>query len=123
MYFYFKISTIISNIYCLFIQITKLNLKINTFVYVLIQIHSILGTKEDIECSGQGICQETTGICSCIAGFQSSNGNIDAAGERGDCSFLNPFYTVNYKKPIEDVTKRERPLKKLLLNEYNYVLT
>merc|ERR1712196_101276 len=52
----------------------------------------VKGNKEDIECSGQGICQNS-GICSCIPGFMSSNGSLNTPGERGDCSYFNPLYT------------------------------
>lgn len=52
------------------------------------------GTKEDVECSRRGICDDTKGICSCFPGFSSSNGTIDAIGSRGDCTYFNPFYTV-----------------------------
>lgn len=50
-----------------------------------------IGTKEDIECSGQGICDEISGICSCRQGFQSSNGHKGSIGEKGDCTYQNPF--------------------------------
>ena len=53
----------------------------------------IKGTKEDIECSGQGICNESKGICKCFDGFSSSNGSIYGPGQKGDCSFYNTFYT------------------------------
>jgi hypothetical protein len=56
------------------------------------------GDKEDMECSGQGSCDESTGICDCYEGFGSSNGTTDSQGERGDCSFYNPFYTQKYLK-------------------------
>jgi hypothetical protein len=48
------------------------------------------GTKEDVECSGQGTCSESTGQCACFAGYQSSNGTTYGPGDKGDCSFLNP---------------------------------
>ncbi len=49
------------------------------------------GTKEDIECSGQGICNEYNGICECRQGFGSSDGTSANAGGRGDCSFFNRY--------------------------------
>eukprot|EP01034_Spumella_vulgaris_P022370 gene22370-28492_t len=51
------------------------------------------GTKFDLECSAQGLCDEDVGVCSCFEGFGSSNGTLVAPGERGDCSFYNPLYT------------------------------
>jgi hypothetical protein len=40
------------------------------------------GTKEEVECSGQGMCDEYLGQCTCFEGFGSSNGTIDNPGER-----------------------------------------
>jgi hypothetical protein len=40
------------------------------------------GTKEDVECSGQGVCDEDTGQCGCFEGFGSSDGTWDNPGER-----------------------------------------
>jgi hypothetical protein len=40
------------------------------------------GTKEEVECSGQGMCDEHLGQCTCFEGFGSSNGTIDNPGER-----------------------------------------
>jgi len=50
------------------------------------------GTKTDLECSAQGICDEETGVCGCMEGYTSSDGSFDAPGERGDCAYLNPYY-------------------------------
>jgi hypothetical protein len=49
------------------------------------------GTKEDMECSGQGVCHEDTGICECFTGFGSSNGSVSSAGQWGDCTH---FYSI-----------------------------
>jgi hypothetical protein len=46
------------------------------------------GTKENIECSGQGICDHDTGMCKCFAGFSSSDG-FNGEGTRGDCGRMN----------------------------------
>jgi hypothetical protein len=51
---------------------------------------TIKGTKEDLECSGQGICH-WTGVCECMHGFMSSNGTRVSPGQRGDCSYYNPL--------------------------------
>ena len=42
------------------------------------------GTKESITCSGRGICDPTSGYCSCSVGYTTSNG-YNALGTRGDC--------------------------------------
>jgi hypothetical protein len=49
------------------------------------------GSKEDMECSGRGICEESTGICQCLEGFGSSNGSAYSVGSMGDCTYMNPF--------------------------------
>jgi hypothetical protein len=46
----------------------------------------VTGTKEDLECSGRGICDSSTGVCSCANDFDTSNG-YNAAGIRGDCGY------------------------------------
>ena len=48
------------------------------------------GTKEDQECSGQGVCDYDTGICNCSPYYESSDGSIFNAGSRGDCTYYNP---------------------------------
>ena len=48
------------------------------------------GTKEDQECSGQGVCNYETGICKCSPYYESSDGSIFNAGSRGDCTYYNP---------------------------------
>jgi len=53
------------------------------------------GTKEDVECSAMGICNDSTGVCTCIRGFGSSNSTSGFPGEKGDCSFRNPFSTYD----------------------------
>ena len=49
------------------------------------------GTKEDVECSANGICNREIGICSCLDGFASGADDADdrlgAYGQRGDCGF------------------------------------
>ena len=51
------------------------------------------GTTEDIECSGQGRCDRTTGVCYCYDAYTSSNGSGDGStvGRRGDCGAQNIF--------------------------------
>jgi hypothetical protein len=52
------------------------------------------GTREEVECSAMGLCDASRGRCRCVAGYQSSNGSLEAAGQRGDCSFFNKYYTT-----------------------------
>jgi hypothetical protein len=49
------------------------------------------GTKEDIECSGQGVCDDNLGVCNCFAGYSSSNSSVGFPGNRGDCTYKNRF--------------------------------
>merc|ERR1712146_640572 len=42
------------------------------------------GTKENVECSNNGYCDETSGLCSCFSGYASSDGDGNK-GARGDC--------------------------------------
>jgi len=49
------------------------------------------GSKEDVECSRQGVCNEYTGVCACRDGFGSSDDTPQAAGDRGDCTWRNPL--------------------------------
>eukprot|EP01031_Cornospumella_fuschlensis_P038707 gene38706-47059_t len=44
------------------------------------------GTKEDLECSNRGICDTTSGTCTCALDFDTSNG-YNQAGTRGDCGY------------------------------------
>jgi hypothetical protein len=53
------------------------------------------GTTQDVECSGTGICDTKEGRCHCMEGFFSSNGSVYAPGETGDCSYFNPYYTID----------------------------
>jgi hypothetical protein len=48
------------------------------------------GTRENLECSGRGACDEATGICACFDGFQSSDGNGNV-GNRRDCGAVIKF--------------------------------
>jgi hypothetical protein len=42
------------------------------------------GSKENEPCSGRGLCDTNTGVCSCCNGFGTSNG-YGGPGTRGDC--------------------------------------
>lgn len=52
---------------------------------------SVRGTKEEAECANRGLCVPSTGLCRCVFGFTSSDGN-GREGDRGDCGFLDPIY-------------------------------
>jgi len=49
------------------------------------------GTKENVECSGSGLCNRDVGVCNCLDGFASSSDTkkekFGEYGERGDCAF------------------------------------
>ena len=46
----------------------------------------ITGTKDETECSGQGICDRDKGVCKCFRQMTSSDG-MGGIGRRGDCGF------------------------------------
>lgn len=48
------------------------------------------GSKENIECSGKGLCDRTTGSCNCFVGYGSSDGSGNF-GTIADCGFILPF--------------------------------
>jgi hypothetical protein len=48
------------------------------------------GNKEWLECSGRGICDHETGICNCVNGFASSNGQ-GGSGLLADCGYKLPI--------------------------------
>ena len=54
---------------------------------------AVVGTKEQITCSGRGICNEVTGLCSCFKGYSSSNGMGDL-GTINDCGYIEPAGTT-----------------------------
>ena len=51
----------------------------------------IFGTKEDETCSGRGLCDETTGSCTCFPGFGSSDGQ-GGKGMLDDCGYVIPIF-------------------------------
>lgn len=52
-----------------------------------------IGTREEVECAGHGICLEEEGLCDCFVGYQSSDGR-GAIGEMGDCGWRNKYQTA-----------------------------
>lgn len=51
----------------------------------------VKGTKEDEICSGRGLCDQTTGSCTCFSGFGSSDGQ-GRKGTLDDCGFVVPIF-------------------------------
>lgn len=45
---------------------------------------SVLGTKENLECSNHGICDTSAGVCNCESGYSSSDGR-GGKGTKSDC--------------------------------------
>ncbi|GMH97410.1 hypothetical protein TrVE_jg7680 [Triparma verrucosa] len=48
------------------------------------------GSKEWIECSGRGICDHETGLCTCSVGFMASDGQGNS-GTFQDCGYKTPI--------------------------------
>merc|ERR1712146_426942 len=55
--------------------------------------HAVKGSTENLECSGRGLCDHSTGACNCFSGYGSSDGEY-GEGIRGDCSWEMPFGTT-----------------------------
>ncbi|CAM9386537.1 unnamed protein product [Pylaiella littoralis] len=50
------------------------------------------GSKENYECGGHGVCDFETGLCTCLDGWASSDGD-GSTGDRGDCGYRYEFCT------------------------------
>lgn len=48
------------------------------------------GTKENLECSGRGLCDHSLGQCACFPGYGSSDGK-GGQGNNRDCGYLEPI--------------------------------
>ena len=48
------------------------------------------GTKENLPCSNRGLCDDTTGLCTCFTGYGSSDG-MGNIGVLNDCGYINPI--------------------------------
>ena len=75
------------------IAVTAVDLGLTGGTASLAVIEAFKGTKEDEECSGQGLCNEWTGQCYCTEGYGSSDGTITTAGHRGDCTYHDRWMT------------------------------
>jgi hypothetical protein len=53
----------------------------------------ISGTKEMEACSGRGLCDTTTGYCTCNTNYATSNGYAES-GTRGDCGYATATIAV-----------------------------
>ena len=51
------------------------------------------GTKEDSQCSSRGLCDTTTGYCTCNTNYDTSNGYAES-GTRGDCGYATATIAV-----------------------------
>ncbi|KAG7395531.1 hypothetical protein PHYBOEH_003671 [Phytophthora boehmeriae] len=60
---------------------------------VLLVDELVEGTKANIECSARGVCDRSTGVCSCFPYFLSSDG-AGGLGRRGDCGYISPYPSV-----------------------------
>ena len=56
--------------------------------YLFSVAETTAGTKENVECSAQGICDRSSGQCKCFAHHSSSDG-FGNEGLRGDCGRYN----------------------------------
>uniref|UniRef100_A0A7S3JTR5 EGF-like domain-containing protein n=1 Tax=Aureoumbra lagunensis TaxID=44058 RepID=A0A7S3JTR5_9STRA len=74
-------------------------------------LESVMGTKEEAECSNHGTCDTATGQCLCYRGFTSSNGlGRNEAGVLGDCGAIEQnstiyisFDLVEYPNATQDI--------------------
>lgn len=58
---------------------------------------TVTGTKENVECSGRGTCDTSTGTCTCTTGFASSNG-AGGTGTLGECGYNSATVTACPRK-------------------------
>ncbi|KAH8059572.1 hypothetical protein JL720_13786 [Aureococcus anophagefferens] len=82
------------------------------------------GTKEDVECSANGICNREIGICACLDGFASGADDgepLGAYGQRGDCGFRHTG-TKNEKWENSEMQHlRTNQIFNATLMQYDYI--
>ena len=66
------------------IQVTK------DSIAILDQKETVKGTKEYAPCSNRGLCDYESGLCTCVVGFVSSDGQ-GHAGILNDCGYKSPI--------------------------------
>lgn len=76
-------------------DLPKLRFAEENMVYFNVEEY-VKGTKENIECSGRGLCDRETGSCVCFQGFGSSDGKGNT-GTKGDCGYVEPILGGDYK--------------------------
>lgn len=74
-------------------DITKLTFSDLLSVPYIVVVKQVDGTKESLSCSGRGICDTTSGVCSCSTSYATSNG-YNLPGTRGDCGYATATIQV-----------------------------
>ncbi|KAH8051036.1 hypothetical protein JL722_11073 [Aureococcus anophagefferens] len=82
------------------------------------------GTKEDVECSANGICNREIGICACLDGFASGADDgepLGAYGQRGDCGFRHTGTKNEKWENSEMQYLRTNQIFNATLMQYDYI--